>query len=120
MSKLRAMILMLMLGLLPQNAVAGKVGGTMARYSLAGAGIGALLGAASATIPYLSDHQSFDFSVGAGAGAAGGAVCGLIFGIVDLATDQGTEAEASRPRQRDGLFAFNAGPATYLAWKMTF
>lgn len=110
---------MALLALLPLRANAGKVGGTMARYGLAGAGIGALLGATSAAVPYLSDHQPFDFMVGAGAGALGGALTGLIFGAVDLATDKGGADEAFRARQSP-LFAFQDGPATYLAWKTEF
>lgn len=122
MIKLRAglAVFVLCLALMPLQARAGKVGGTMARYALGGAGIGALLGAAAATVPYLSDKQSFDFSVGAGAGALAGAACGLIFAIVDLSTETAGDVEASRPARTEGLFAFHAGPTTYLAWKATF
>lgn len=116
--RLAALILALAIALAPSQAKAGKVGGTMARYCLAGAGIGGLLGGAAGTIPYMSDHQAFDFTVGAGAGALGGSVAGLIFGIVDLATDQGEEVEARLPDS--ALFAFNTGTTTYLAWKTVF
>jgi hypothetical protein len=121
MTKLRLLlaVLIMPLMLLPSQARAGKIGGTLARYVLGGAGIGAALGAAAATVPYLNDHQSFDFSVGAGGGAVAGAVGGLIFGIIDLATEQEKDTALMR-QQREHLFAFRYGQSDYLGWKTTF
>jgi hypothetical protein len=66
-------------------ALAGEVGGTLGKYSVAGAGVGALLGSAAATIPYLQSGEPYDFYTGAGIGLLAGAGVGFILGIVDLA-----------------------------------
>lgn len=122
MKTLRLAVLLLFSAALlaPGSARAGKVGGTLARYALGGIGIGALLGAASATVPYLTDKQGFDFYVGAGAGSLAGVTAGLIFGIVDLATEQAPDETTGFKQQDSAVFAFNAGPTTYLAWKTSF
>ncbi len=109
-------------GLRPSQLQAGKIGGTLGRYSLGGAGIGALLGTATATIPYLQSKETFDFITGAGAGAVVGAGVGFLFGIIDLATETAGDEEAAwmRPKPAEGLFAFQAGTTTYLAFHATF
>lgn len=114
-----ALVLMALI-LAPSAGRAGKVGGVLARYCLGGAGVGALLGAVTATVPYLNDKQPFDFAVGAGAGALAGVGVGLVFGIIDLATDQAPEQQGALEKQLEGVYAFNSGSRTYLAWKKTF
>jgi hypothetical protein len=116
----RAALILGFLALLaaPGTMRAGKVGGTLARYCLGGAGIGGVLGAAVAAVPYLQDKQSFDFSVGAGAGALGGAGIGLIFGIIDLATEQAAPAEAKI--LNSGLFAYADGQRGLIGFKTVF
>jgi hypothetical protein len=106
--------------LAPSLGHAGKIGGTLARYCMGGAGVGAVLGAITATVPYLNDKQPFDFAVGAGAGALTGVGVGLIFGIVDLATDQDESQPTALRQNLEGIYAFNSGSKTYLAWKKTF
>ena len=100
----------------------GVVGSTLGRYSLGGAGIGALLGSATATVSYLNSRQPFDFLTGAGAGCAVGAGVGLIFGIIDLATmkDEAPAEGQQGSVPMSGVFAFSAGSANYLAWKTVF
>jgi hypothetical protein len=73
------------LALSPRGAAAGEVGSTLGKYSVAGAGVGALLGSATATLPYLQSHEPYDFLTGAGIGMLAGAGVGFILGIVDLA-----------------------------------
>ena len=117
------MALAALLASAPQPGHCGKVGGTLARYCLGGAGVGALLGAASATIPYLNSHQGFDFVTGAGVGTLAGVSAGLIFGIIDLATlkDEEPAQQGKLERAPDSqVFAFKAGSATYVAWKTVF
>lgn len=79
-----ALILGLCLALAPALR-AGEVGSTLGRYSVAGAGVGALLGTVGGTLPFLQSQQPYDFLVGAGAGMLAGAGVGLILGIIDLA-----------------------------------
>ncbi len=81
-----AFALMLCAGLLVAPALrAGEVGKTLGKYSMAGAGVGALLGSAAATVPYLQSKQPYDFLTGAGIGMLAGCGVGFILGVVDLA-----------------------------------
>lgn len=82
----RALIaLCLLAGLAAGSLRAGEVGGTLGKYSVAGAGVGALLGSAAATLPYLQSKEPYDFLTGAGIGMLSGAGVGFILGIIDLA-----------------------------------
>jgi hypothetical protein len=80
-----SLLLALLLALGPVTLRAGEVGSTLGKYSVAGAGVGALLGSATATLPYLTSKEPFDFLTGAGIGMLAGAGVGFILGIVDLA-----------------------------------
>jgi hypothetical protein len=86
---------------------AGPIGKTLGKYASAGAGIGALVGCAAATVPYLQSKQPYDFYTGAGAGLLAGASLGFLLGIVDVSTRDWDEApaEAGRP-----VFFAWAGP----------
>jgi hypothetical protein len=87
MGRLRFAIALALLALaLPaEPARCGEVGGTLGTYASAGAGVGALLGTAAATLPYLQSKQSFDFVTGAGIGMLVGCGAGFALGVVDLA-----------------------------------
>jgi hypothetical protein len=74
--------------LLAARAQAGEVGTKLADYSSAGAGVGALVGAAVATVPYLQSNNSYDFYTGAGIGLLAGSGIGFILGCVDVASDE--------------------------------
>jgi hypothetical protein len=84
------MVLALFLALATQ-ARAGEVGTKLADYSSAGAGVGALVGAAVATVPYLQSGNSFDFYTGAGIGLLAGSGLGFILGCVDVASDDSAQ-----------------------------
>ncbi|HTB34810.1 MAG TPA: hypothetical protein VK842_08105, partial [bacterium] len=64
-----------------------EVGTKLADYSSAGAGVGALVGAAVATVPYLQSNNPYDFYTGAGIGLLAGSGIGFILGCVDVASD---------------------------------
>ncbi len=98
---------------------AGKIGSTLSNYALGGAGVGALIGTASATIPYLSSNNTWDFYTGAGAGILAGAGLGFIFGMIDLATEAPEERVAPQARQ-DGLFLAWQGERSYLIYCARF
>ena len=72
---------------LAARAQAGEVGSKLAGYSSAGAGVGALVGAAVATVPYLQSNYSYDFYTGAGIGVLAGSGIGFILGTIDVASD---------------------------------
>jgi len=72
---------------LTARAQAGEVGSKLAGYSSAGAGVGALVGAAVATVPYLQSNNSYDFYTGAGIGLLAGSGIGFILGAIDVASD---------------------------------
>lgn len=76
--------LLLCAAMLPSLAKAGEVGGTLGRYSVAGTGVGALLGSVAATLPYLQSKEPYDFLTGAGIGMVAGCGIGFILGLVDL------------------------------------
>ena len=117
-----ALLSLMVLGLaLSGSARAGKVGDTVARYTLGGAGVGALLGAATATVPYLTSKQPFDFYAGAGVGTLAGAGVGFIFGIIDLVTEVPADQPAAMlPRPERQFFAFNTGATTGLGFQTSF
>jgi hypothetical protein len=79
-------VLALVLALAAQSR-AGEVGSKLADYSSAGAGVGALVGTAVATVPYLQSGNPYDFYTGAGIGLLTGCGIGFILGCVDVATD---------------------------------
>lgn len=90
------LILVLAALLAPRGSQAGEVGSTLGKYSIAGAGVGALLGSAAATLPYLQSQEPYDFLTGAGIGMLAGCGVGFILGIVDLANPADT---AAAPRE---------------------
>lgn len=73
---------------------AGEIGAKLATYASAGAGVGAVLGTAVATVPYLQSKEPYDFYTGAGAGMLAGASVGFLLGILDLATIPAEDAAA--------------------------
>lgn len=106
-----ACILILLAAMAPSAAKAGEVGSTLGRYSVAGAGVGALLGSAAATLPYLQSKEPYDFLTGAGIGLLAGCGVGFVLGIVDLANPAET---AMAPKQGWALaFAPAAMQASY-------
>jgi hypothetical protein len=107
----------LSMALLAGPARAGEVGSTLGAYSSAGAGVGALLGSAAATIPYLQSKQPYDFLTGAGIGLLGGSVAGFILGLVDLANPAAEQAQAAKPQ---GLFLALTPRTAQLAWTTDF
>jgi len=119
MKRLRIVILSLAMLAWAQAAQAGKVGSTLSNYTLGGAGVGALLGTAAATIPYLSSNNAYDFYTGAGAGILAGAGLGFIFGIIDLATAAPEERIAPEAR-KEGLFLAWQGERSYLIYCARF
>jgi hypothetical protein len=96
----RLALLLLLTAFAAQPLRAGEVGSTLGKYSVAGAGVGALLGSATATLPYLTSKEPFDFLTGAGVGMLAGAGVGFILGIVDLANPADV---AALPGTRPGL-----------------
>jgi hypothetical protein len=115
---MRAFLLALLMVLSSAGATrAGEVGSTLGRYASAGAGVGALLGAAAATIPYLQSKQPYDFLTGAGIGLLGGSVAGFILGMVDVANPV-PETAASLPVH--GLQLALSPVEAKLAWSTTF
>jgi hypothetical protein len=76
---------------LAARAQAGEVGTKLADYSSAGAGVGALVGAAVATVPYLQSKNSYDYYTGAGVGMLAGAGLGFLLGCVDVASDDSAQ-----------------------------
>ncbi len=96
---------------------AGEVGSTLGKYSAAGAGVGALLGTAAATIPYLQSKQSYDFLTGAGIGLLSGSVIGFILGMVDLANPA---PEQARAPQVEGLVLSFTPAQAQVAWIKVF
>lgn len=90
----RIALLAILAACLSQSALlpAGEVGSTLGKYSVAGAGVGALLGSAAATLPYLQSKEPYDFLTGAGIGLLAGSTVGFILGIVDLAHPAQTAA----------------------------
>jgi hypothetical protein len=94
----------------------GEVGSTLGKYASAGAGVGALLGSAAATIPYLQSKQPYDFLTGAGIGLLGGSVAGLILGMIDVANPVPEETNAALPGLQLALTPLEAR----LAWTTTF
>jgi hypothetical protein len=73
------------------QARAGEVGTKLADYSSAGAGVGALVGAAVATVPYLQSNNPYDFYTGAGIGLLAGSGVGFLLGCVDVASDDSAQ-----------------------------
>lgn len=92
---------------LPGLLQAGLIGKTLGKYAAAGAGIGAFVGTAAATVPYLQSRQPYDFYTGAGAGLLAGASLGFMLGIIDVSTRDWDEepVQAGRP-----VFFAWAGP----------
>ena len=103
---------------LPGLAQAGLIGKALGKYAAAGAGIGAFVGAAAATVPYLQSRQPYDFYTGAGAGLLAGASLGFMLGIVDVATRDWDEepAQAGRPL----FFAWASPQGAALACRIQF
>jgi hypothetical protein len=97
----------------PRLAQAGEVGGTLGKYSVAGAGVGALLGAATATLPYLSSKEPYDFFTGAGIGMLSGAGIGFILGVVDLANPSDVAVAPGPPEGLDLAWTPQALRASY-------
>jgi hypothetical protein len=97
---------------------AGQVGSTLGKYSVAGAGVGALLGSAAATVPYLQSKQPHDFFVGAGVGMLSGAVVGYILGVIDLAGAK--SAVQTEARSMEGLKVAWSDRQFSFAWNTTF
>jgi hypothetical protein len=117
---MRALLVALLIaGSLARPARAGEVGYTLGSYASAGAGVGALLGSAAATIPYLQSHQPYDFLTGAGIGLLGGSVVGFILGMVDLANPA---AEQAQPQAAlaPALFLALTPQKAELTWSRTF
>ena len=98
-------------------AGAGEVGSTLGKYASAGAGIGALLGSAAATIPYLQSKQPYDFLTGAGIGMLGGSVTGFILGMIDVANPAPEQPAALAPH---GLFLAWTPRQAEVAWSTSF
>jgi hypothetical protein len=96
MGRLLAAAVLAALIALPGAARCGEVGDTLGEYSSAGAGVGAVLGAAAATLPYLQNKQPFDYLTGAGIGLVAGCGIGFCLGIVDLA-NKDDDAMGPRP-----------------------
>lgn len=96
----RLLLAVLLLSALGAQAQAGPIGLRLGKYSIAGAGIGTLLGAVTATMPYLQSKEPYDFLAGAGIGMLAGAGTGLILGVVDVANDP-PKAALAHP---DGLW----------------
>lgn len=113
---MRALLLALLL-MLSVTVRAGEVGGTLGKYSSAGAGVGALLGTAAATIPYLQSKQPYDFLTGAGIGLLGGSIAGFILGIVDVANPP---QETALNRTPEGLVLALSPLEAKVAWNLTF
>lgn len=101
---------------LQAQAQAGEVGSTLGKYASAGAGVGALLGAAAATIPYLQSKEPYDFLTGAGIGMLGGSVAGFVLGMVDVA-NPAPEAAAQAPQ---GLYLAWTPLQTRVTWSTSF
>jgi hypothetical protein len=115
---MRALLAALLIAVsLGSPARAGEVGSTLGAYTSAGAGVGALLGSAAATIPYLQSKQPYDFLTGAGLGMLGGSVAGFILGMVDLANPAAEQPQAGRPQ---GLFLALTPRQAELSWSTTF
>lgn len=117
---MRAWLLALLLcfGLL-RGAQAGEVGSTLGKYASAGAGVGALLGSAAATIPYLQSKEPYDFLTGAGIGLLGGAVAGFILGMVDVA-NPAPIVETPQALKPTGLFVAWTPENARLSWTTSF
>jgi hypothetical protein len=92
----RLLLIAVLMTTLARPAMAGEVGGTLGKYSVAGMGVGALLGSAAATLPYLQSQEPYDFLVGAGLGMLAGAGVGFVLGMVDLANPAATAAVPSK------------------------
>lgn len=106
-----ALILLLALAPAGQGLRAGEVGSTLGKYSVAGAGVGALLGAVAATLPYLQSQEPYDFLTGAGVGLLAGSGVGFVLGIVDLANPPESALTAPPPEG----WALALGPGTLAA-----
>lgn len=115
MHKMVALILLLSLLAVPTVSSAGKVTNTLGRYSVGGAGIGALLGAGGATITYLKSGDSFDFVTGGGLGLLAGAGLGYLLGVIDLMTSSddtptsGSSISNEGSEEKSGLHLLPAG-----------
>ena len=110
--------MLLCVGLLG-SARAGEVGSTLGKYASAGAGVGALLGTAAATIPYLQSKEPYDFLTGAGIGLLGGSIAGFILGLVDVA-NPAPEQAAQAPQAPEGLFIAWTPQRATMAWSTSF
>jgi len=106
--------------LLSKPAWCGEAGKTFAGYALGGAALGALLGSAGATVPYLNDKQSFDFLVGAGGGALAGSVTGLILGIFDVASSKNQSQTTTDLKRTEGPYVVVTSSAAFLIWNKPF
>ena len=115
---MRAWLLALILSFsLLGSAQAGEVGSTLGKYASAGAGVGALLGSAAATIPYLQSKEPYDFLTGAGIGMLGGSVAGFILGMIDVANPAPEQPAAQAPH---GLFLAWTPNQAQVAWSTSF
>ncbi len=119
MRRLALISCLVLTALLARPAAAGEVGGTLGKYSVAGAGIGALLGSAAATLPYLQSKEPYDFLAGAGLGMLCGSGVGFILGMVDLANpgSAGVEAAQAKP---DGFALAWQPKAVQASWTLSF
>lgn len=100
-------------------AHAGEVGSTLGKYSIAGAGVGALLGSAAATLPYLQSKEPYDFLAGAGLGMLCGSGVGFILGMVDLA-NPGQEAPAASLKPAEGFSLAWLPQSVHASWTLSF
>lgn len=111
-----SLVLLLCAAMLPSLVKAGEVGGTLGRYSVAGTGVGALLGSVAATLPYLQSKEPYDFLTGAGIGMVAGCGIGFILGLVDL----GHPAEKTAMSPPTGLSLAWTPVAMQAKYSLTF
>lgn len=110
-------LLVLAAGVRPLHA--GEVGSTLGKYSIAGAGVGALLGSAAATLPYLQSKEPYDFLAGAGLGMLCGTGVGFILGIVDLA-NPGQDAADTALGPPQGFSLALLPDSVHASWTLSF
>jgi len=99
---MRHLLLALCLLAAARSLPAGEIATKLSAYTSAGVGVGALVGAAAATVPYMNSHNAYDYYTGAGGGLLAGAGLGFILGVIDVATSS-DESPQARLEQLQGL-----------------
>jgi hypothetical protein len=67
-------------------------GFTLSGYMAGGTGLGALIGAVAAVIPYTRDKTPEDFTIGMGLGGVAGALLGTTVGFIDINSRNSSQA----------------------------